>query len=143
MIQHLDDRKAEQILVAIARSLRSSGVKPPTWSSDLEHAVASEFDVEPGAPPVSDGELARQALVLLAEDPEMHASIETMAANWDDSVQRFDFGAALSLTTAALIALQTHVKFERTSNGKWTLRIEKKPTRDGLLKALAEKIIRF
>jgi len=69
MIQNLDDSKAEQILLAITRSLRGSGVKPPPWSPDLEHALAFEFHVEPGTPPVSDGELARQALLLLAGDP--------------------------------------------------------------------------
>ena len=42
---------------------------------------------------------------------------------------------------AVLIVLQTHVKFERTPDGKWSLKVEKKPTSDSLLKGLVQKLI--
>jgi len=35
-----------------------------------------------------------------------------------------------------LVVLQTHVPFERDRDGKIHIKIEKKPTRDSLLKAL-------
>jgi hypothetical protein len=42
----------------------------------------------------------------------------------------------LAIGVAALIALQTHVKFERTKDGKILFKIEKKPLPVGLIKKL-------
>jgi hypothetical protein len=45
------------------------------------------------------------------------------------------------LVGGLLFALQSHFKFERTSNGKWTLKVEKKPTSNSLLTPLLKKIL--
>jgi len=47
------------------------------------------------------------------------------------------------LTTAVLIALQTHLRFERDKKGQWALHVEKRPTKDALLKPLVEKLLGF
>jgi len=39
--------------------------------------------------------------------------------------------------------LQTHVKFERRPDGKWSLQLDKKPTSDALLKGLVQKLISY
>jgi len=49
----------------------------------------------------------------------------------------------LALATAVLIVLQTHVRFQRDAQGKWTLTIEKKPASDSLLKDLAQKLLAY
>ncbi|HEY6250896.1 MAG TPA: hypothetical protein VI685_13125 [Candidatus Angelobacter sp.] len=143
MIQDLDDNKARKILSAVVRSHAGSGAGMPPLSGDLKTVLIREFQIAPGTRPVSGGELARQALLVLAEDPATRAAIETMAANWDDSRQKFDFGASLGIAAAVLLVLQTHIKFEKTPDGKWSLKVEKKPTSEGLLKALVEKLINF
>jgi hypothetical protein len=111
------------------------------WTSDLRQALASEFDTNP-ATPVSDGELARQALLVLAEDPDTRDAIETMAAQ-RQSLQKFDFGASIALTAAVLIVLQTRIRFERGKDGKCSLLVEKKPTSDALLKGLVQKLLAY
>ncbi len=90
---------------------------------------------------ISEGELARQALLVLAEDPEAAIAIERLASIRGDSAQVFDFG--IGVAVAVLIVLQTHVKFERKPDGKWSLNVEKKPTSDSLVKGLVQKLIGF
>jgi len=80
---------------------------------------------------------------VLAEDPETRQAIATMAANLPETPSKFDAGATLALATAVLIVLQTHVRFQRDAQGKWTLTIEKKPASDSLLKDLAQKLLAY
>jgi hypothetical protein len=42
-----------------------------------------------------------------------------------------------------LVVLQTHVKFERDKAGRWSVKIEKKPTDNSLLKPLVQKLLSF
>jgi hypothetical protein len=148
MIQNLDDVTALEILSTIARSRSkaSTGDGAVPWSPELKQALVAfsrEFQTKAEATQVSEGELARQALLVLAEDPETRAAIETMAAGWEDKRQKFDFGATLGITAAVLVVLQMHVRFERTRDGKWSLKMEKKPTSEMLLKGLVQKLINF
>jgi hypothetical protein len=143
MIQNLDDTTARQILATIVRSRTGQPDTAMDWSPALAEALGGAFQVQPETSAVSEGELARQALLVLAEDPPTRQAIETMAANWSTSRQKFDFGASMAITAAVLLVLQTHVKFDRTPAGKWSLSIEKKPTSDSLLKGLVQKLISF
>jgi hypothetical protein len=142
-IRNLDDLAAQHILEVIARSRAHTGGEDTPWNFNLRQALAGEFQVEPGAAPVSAGELARQALLVLAEDPETRKAVETMAAAAESSPQKFDFGVTIGLTAAVLFVLQTHVKFERRPDGKWSLQLDKKPTSDALLKGLVQKLISY
>ena len=144
LIQSLDDKTALRILNRIAGSQPAPGGTRIAWSPDIAKALANEFQIaEPsgGAAKVSEGELARQALLVLAEDPEAAIAIERLASMPADSAQTFDFG--IGLAVAVLIVLQTHVKFERDPNGKWSLQVEKKPTSDTMVKGLVQKLIGF
>jgi hypothetical protein len=144
LIQSLDDKTAQRILNRIAGSQPAPGGTRIAWSPDIARALADEFQIaEPsgGAARVSEGELARQALLVLAEDPEAAIAIERLASMPADSAQTFDFG--IGLAVAVLIVLQTHVKFERDPNGKWSLQVEKKPTSDTMVKGLVQKLIGF
>ena len=57
--------------------------------------------------------------------------------------QRFEPVTTVVVIAAALIALQTHVRFERGTDGKLSFLIEKKATKDTLLKPLVEKLISY
>jgi len=142
IVQELDDVTAQRILNVIARSRTAAGSEKVDWTSDLGQALAVQFDTKPAATPVSDGELARQALLVLAEDPDTRNAIETMAAQ-PQGLQKFDFGASIALTAAVLIVLQTHIRFERGTDGKCSLLVEKKPTSDTLLKGLVQKLLGY
>jgi hypothetical protein len=147
-IQSLDDVTAVRILKRIASARPAPVDGAPTWNEDLKQALVDDFQIaEPSdsghSSDVSEGELARQALLVLAEDPAMRKSIEKMAASASDNPQVFDLGLTIALTAAVLLVLQTHVKFTRDSSGKWSLDVEKKPTSDTLLKGLVQKLVSF
>ena len=143
MIHNLDDTRARRILAAVVRSRIAEPRVPTGWSPALGQALAGRFEVQPESPAVSEGELARQSLLVLAEDPEMRRAIETMAANWNAFRQKFDLDRTLGTTAAVLLVLQTRLKFARASDGKWSVKVEKKSTSDALLKGLVQKLISF
>lgn len=106
IIQNLDDITAQEILGAMARSRARAIDQNVPWSASLGQALAHEFHVDQGTALVSEGDLARLALLLLADDPETRAAIEAMAAS-KESAQKFDFGATIGLTAAALRSANT------------------------------------
>jgi hypothetical protein len=141
-IENLKEARARQILDAIARHGLASGAALELTPA-LRGELASAFGVSDAPlPPVTGEELARQALLVLAEDPATGAAIASMAAQ-PAAPQKFDFGAGLALTTAVLFVLQTHIQFERRKDGAWTLKVEKKPASDALLKSLVQKLLGY
>jgi hypothetical protein len=141
-IQTLDDATAIRIVKRIAGLRPAPGGERLALTPDLGEALVDEFQITGAAgEKVSEGELARQALLVLAEDPEMAKSIDRMASTPPEGAQTFDFG--IGLTVAVLIVLQSHVKFNRRPDGKWSLSLEKKPTSDSLLKGLVQKLVSF
>ena len=69
---------------------------------------------------------------------------EALAALIEGPLPESFFGVGeVVLITAALVALQTHVLFERDRDGKIHIKIEKKPTRDSLLKDLVQELRGF
>lgn len=95
----------------------------------------------PPVRPVREGDLARAALLVLAEDPRHGEAISALVSG--PGARSFALGETVAVLTAALVALQTRVKFSRDKDGKFTLLIEKAAASDGLLKALAEKLLSF
>ncbi len=149
MIRGLDDARAVRVLKAFAKPrLHAGGEAETTWTPELEQALRREFPAEAGAAravavSVSEGDLARQALLLLADDPQNREALTFLIEN--PPPQQFEFVTAgtVALITAALIALQTHVSFERDKDGKFEIKVEKQPTSENLLTTLVGKILGF
>jgi hypothetical protein len=142
-IHNLDDRTAQRLLATIVRSRVNVGSQTLEWTPDLRLAVVAEFDLSPSSVPVSEGELARQALLLLAEDPSTRSAIEVMASRSQQTLTKFDAGASIAIAVAVLFVLQTHVQFERDKQGKWKIWVEKKPTNESLLKGILQKLVAY
>ena len=84
-------------------------------------------------------EVAGETLaVLLEQSPEQAEALALMINN--RATQRFDGGMTIATLVGVAVLLRTHVKFERDSDGKWQLTIERKPVADGLLNKLIKKI---
>jgi hypothetical protein len=81
--------------------------------------------------PVLQGDLARTALDLLAQDPAFAEPIRVMSRQ----------PAAIALTTAALLVLQTRIKFKRDHTGQWSIEADKKALSDGTLKLLVQHLL--
>ena len=136
----LDDATAIQILTTIAQArLRPAADTAPT--PDIRAALAAAFgNPAPAAP--SEGDLARAALDLLAQDPAFAGPIDVMARQPPAASQRyFDPASAIALTAAALLVLQTRVKFKRDHTGQWSFEADKKALSDGALKLLVQHLL--
>ncbi len=49
----------------------------------------------------------------------------------------------IGLVTAALLALQTRVKFKLDSNHKWSIEVDKKSAGDAAVKLLVQRLLPF
>lgn len=141
-IEQLDERTAVVILARIAASRLPSGSKPEGLSRHQREALRAAFS-EPLSPnPATEGELARLALQVLAEDDsQVRDAIHTMAAHPMEGKQQFELGTTIAVTTAVLLVLQTQVEFERDKDGRWSVKIKKLPTKEKLLQPLVAKLL--
>jgi len=139
-IASLDAATARRILDSIARA-RSNRAET-ALTAELRQALR-DFASEPetAAVPASDGELTRAALLLLADDPQQQPILTALIEG--PAPTKFGVLETAAVVTAVLLVLQTHVKFERDKDGRWTLKIEKKPTDNSLLKLLVQKLLSF
>jgi hypothetical protein len=139
-ISSLDDATARRVLAAFARA--QFNPVETALTPELRQALR-EFAPDPEAVTVSinEGDLARAALLLLADDPQQQpiliALIEGLAPT------KFGVLETAAVVGAVLLVLQTHVKFERDKDGRWSVKIEKKPTDNSLLKPLVQKLLSF
>jgi hypothetical protein len=137
-----DDSTAIYILKTIAKArLQPESGELPT-NPEARAGLAAAFG-DSVSMPASEGELARAALALLAEDPAFADPIRLMASQADASVSRQQYlePVSIALTTAALLVLQTRVKFKLDHTGKWSVDIDKKSSSDGAVKLLVERLL--
>jgi hypothetical protein len=139
IINSLDDPTAVRILGILAR--RSGGGLETELTPEIRRRLQEEFGIDPARDRPSEGDLARQALIVLAQDPETREAIAALIKG--PAPQSFEPVTTVVIVAAALIALQTHVRFERDAGGKLRLLVEKKPTKDTLLKPLVQKLISY
>jgi hypothetical protein len=135
----LSDATTRRVLATVARARLHGGATPLELTPDLGRALAEALDIAPPHEPASEGDVARLALRLLAEDPVQRQTILTLAS--EPPRERFDFTATLAVAAAVLLVLQTHLRFARDKDGKWTLTVEKEPTTETLLKPLVQKLL--
>ena len=136
-IQTLSDADAQRILTTFARN--QPGYSDSTLSPELTAALRLEPDLTAAA--ASTGDLARAALLLLADDPQHRPIIDAMTSQLP--AQHFGLVETAVVMGAVLFVLGTHIKIERNARGAWTVKVEKKPTDSTLLKSLMEKLLGF
>ena len=82
MIRGLDDSQAVRVLTTFARvRLRAGGVAETEWTPELDRALRQDFPAKADAgraASVSEGDLARQALLLLADDPQNREALTAL-----------------------------------------------------------------
>jgi hypothetical protein len=135
----LDDATSIHILKTIAQTQLRPTAPDLTPTPDLRAALAAAFDNPPHVR-ATEADLARAALDLLAQDPAYAEPIQIMSRN-PAAPERYLEPATIALATAALLALQTRVKFKRDHTGKWSIEIEKKSASDSAIKLLAHRLL--
>lgn len=136
--QAMGDDRALRILGLVGEA-RQAQVPAGGDVADLVRALSEAVDTTDVAAP-SDAEAAGIALELLAAEPRFAAPIEAMRNG--PQVKSFGPGVVEGtfLIAGLLLALQTHIEFERDKDGRWSVKIIKKPTSDTLLGPLVKKL---
>jgi len=137
----IPDDQAIHILKTVARDRLQPTSGEPIPDSSAFLALSAAFEPPPIS--VSEADLARAALDLLAQDPTFAEPIKIMSAQPSVGTQRYLDPGSIALTTAALLVLQTRVKFKLDSNRKWSLEIDKKSSADGAVKLLVQRLLAF
>ena len=125
----------------VLTTLAQSALTGTAETAGLHQALAQAFDATPV--PSTEVELAQQALALLEGDPAWAGPIQALTSQPETRSSFTLDPAALSVTAAALLALQTRVKFKRDTKGAWTFEIEKKAATGATLKPLIERLLYF
>lgn len=139
-IRALSDNDAIRILSRIAKHRLGATEMEAELPVGLGDALRNEFDVSATGAPISDGDMARHALLLLAQDPEMENVIATMAEN-PERAQKLGPITAIVLTAAVVAALKTSVRYKRLSNGEWELEIDSPSLDKESLKGFVDKLL--
>lgn len=143
-IEQLDDATAQRILSAITQEKAEGLGGPVPDSADLRAALSEYFAVAAPPSPASAGELARHALLVLAQDPDTRLAIESLASTGpSDRRHTLDGAVSITLTAAVLIALRTQLEISRDRSGKWSFKLKTKSLADSTLKPLVEKLISY
>jgi hypothetical protein len=143
ILSTLDDPHALRLLSTIAgphlRVHPPNTLPTPALLAALSDAFSSSTPT-PTSPP-SDGDLARAALALIAEQSATHAGLDSILDPEREPVRFGGLGTATVAITAALAILQTEVTFERTSTGTWTATVKKKAA-GATLQTLAQLVMK-
>jgi len=139
-ILELDEPTAVHILMTVAKRVENSESEIE-WSPEISTALKNEFGDNAPTETAEKGDTARQALLLLSEIPEYQAPLTALING--PKTERFapDLVTTMAVVTAALIILQTHVRFYRDKKGKWTLKVERKAASESLIEPLIRKIL--
>jgi hypothetical protein len=108
--------------------------------ANLVRAIAATLDATDTACP-TDGQAATAAMDLLAKDPRFAGQIEAMTHGPATRSMGPGVVEGACLIAGLLMALQTQFEFARDKDGRWSVKIRKKPTSDALLKPLVRKLI--
>lgn len=140
LIQSLDDATARRVLAIFARAQATPAEIALT--PELRQALR-EFATGPEAVAVSasEGDLARAALLLLADDPQQQPILTALIEG--PAPAQFGPVKNAAIIAAVLFVLQLHVKFEYDKDGRWSIEIVKEPTDKTLLMPLVQKLLKY
>jgi hypothetical protein len=135
----LSDRDAQAALLRFSEAQHTANLPKM-----IDASLVEQFRQEAGLTTITavasdEGGVARAALRVLAADPAHREGLEYLLTA--PSETRFAVVESVMFASAVLVALQTHVRFERNKDGTWAMKIEKKPTDASLLKELFKKIL--
>lgn len=137
----LDDNTAVRIFAAVTRPHLSDADTSEVWTPETARALCAGLGVRPAATPTSAGEIARQALLLLAQESDKAGPIVAMIRSPARRQFTVDPVSGTLLVTLALFALQSHVEFSRDKQGKWEFKFKKTPTKSNVVGPLIKKLV--
>ncbi len=144
-IKALDDNAAVRILTTVAEYHLDEGGPDIQLSGDLKGELSKEFNEGASGVAVSDGEMAREALVLLAQDTEMREKITRLIEKPAEHGDRYKFAldpvTVGVLTTAVVMVLKTQFKIGLDKKGRWSFEVKSKAVDMEVLKGFVNKLL--
>jgi len=128
IINKLNDQDACDIFQKIVENEFSLQESEAVKAPELRQALTEEYEITDTNQTLSDGEMARQALQVLAMDNRLEGIITSLA----NKPKLRDFSGSLititdaTLVTAMILVLKTAVKIERDKDGKYSFEIKVK-----------------
>ena len=147
-IDSLDAQTACVLLRAIATRHIEQDESQLEFTDDIRDALIKETGAVNTKRGVSDGDVARHALLLLCQDPRYREEIQALLdsqsvpANGPKSVPQFELNtiSAVGLLTAVVFVLKTSFALTVRNGGKWRLRVESKSVDMKFLKNFIEML---
>ncbi len=137
-INNLGDDDAIALLERFAAGHRHEA-DVTEWTPEVREALSEAAAISEDTAVSSGGDLARATLQLLAtSDPQIASTLEQLHSG--PQAEALGFVLTVGVITAAIIALQTKVKFEAQEDGTWSVEIEKGALDDNLLKDVIVKL---
>jgi hypothetical protein len=116
-ITALDDPTAVRILTTFTGARFREALQERELTPDVRQALQASWNVDRASrETVTEGDLARQSLLVLAADPANQEGLTALIQN--PPPPHFGVATAIAVTTLALLVLQTHVKIKRSKDGK-------------------------
>lgn len=139
-ISSLDDATARRVLATFARA--QAAPAETALTPELRQALR-EFAPAPAAATVSasEGDLARAALLLLADEPQQQPILAALIEG--PAPTQFGPVKNAAVVAAVLLVLQLYVKFEYDKDGRWSIEVIKEPTDKALLMPLVQKLLNY
>jgi hypothetical protein len=125
-------------LAALAEAHLSAGDVIVDVDVQLVAALRAAFADIPIASESTDDGLIDAAFQLLADDAQHGPVIAALSEG--PRAERYSTLGTIAVGTIALVVLQSHVRIERTSTGKYRILVEKKPISEALLTLLVSKL---
>jgi hypothetical protein len=142
VIRNLDGATAVRVLTAFAQARLRAGGYETQLTPDVRQALQQELaGPAPTAGSASEADLARQALLVLADDPQNRKVLTALIEG--PPTEKMGVVTTVVVITAALVVLQTRVVFERSKDGKVTLKVVKPTMKDALLKDFMGKLLSY
>ena len=142
VLDKIDDQRSVEILT---RVVKGRGLLPCAPGIEVQKAqaeLATVFGQAGSGEIPTEGDLARQCLRVLSQNPDTARAIAGMAEQTDHGPQCFLI-AEVSVIALALAVLGTSVRYERDKEGKVSLIVEKKAMSNAVLKKLVDMFQQF
>jgi hypothetical protein len=139
LISFLDDSTATRILESISRAHGGGPSGESELSEALREAMREESGVQPTPNPVSDGDVARAALQVLAQNDDFEKIIKTMAKNPPPEKLGIPV-TELALLTAVVFVLKSEFEIKRDKSGRYSFLFRSKPLDKSILKEFITQV---
>lgn len=140
-IAEMDGAEAIKMLNTVAKPYAEDGQIEDKLPEDQVQALKHEFGVEPSSEEFSDGELARLALLVMAENPEYSQEIGDIFYEPDMRVVQVETALQNLDMPTLLFALKTSVNFERDRQGQTRAHVNAKQTDESVLKEYVVRLL--